>query len=189
MIKTLEILSLITGVGYAVLAARRDRLCWVSGAVSSAAYAVVCAMSQLPMQTGLQVFYVGVSAYGWWSWTRSAGEGELPVGRWPLAWHLGAAVVLTMISVVSARLLSDAHDSWPLLDSLTTWFSLLATWLAARAKLENWLYWIVIDGVLVYLFYVQDRPFLALLNGVLIGIAAAGFISWRRRFHAVLVPS
>ena len=59
---------------------------------------------------------------------------------------------------------AETDAAWPLLDSLTTWFSLLATWLAARAKLENWLYWIAIDGVLVFLFYVQGLPFLALLN-------------------------
>ena len=109
----------------------------------------------------------------------------MPVGLWPLSWHLGAALVLTALSFCSAQLLAAETDAaaWPLLDSLTTWFSLLATWLAARAKLENWLYWIAIDGVLVFLFYVQDLPFLALLNVLFIGIAAGGFVAWRRRFQ------
>ena len=30
-----EILAMLTGVGYAILAARRNRLCWIAGAVSS----------------------------------------------------------------------------------------------------------------------------------------------------------
>jgi nicotinamide mononucleotide transporter len=137
------------------------------------------------MQSALQVFFVGMSLYGWLSWTRSAEQGELSVGLWPLSWHIGAAVVVTAVSFGVAHLLAaETKAAWPLLDSLTTGFSLLATWLAARAKLENWLYWIAIDGVLVFLFYMQDLPFLALLNVLFIGIAAAGFVAWRRRLPA-----
>jgi hypothetical protein len=36
---------------------------------------------------------------------------------------------------------------------------------------------------------VQDLPFLALLNVLFIGIAAAGFIAWRRRFRLQAVPA
>jgi len=181
---------MVTGVGYAVLAALRNRLCWVSGAVSSAAAAVAAGLRLLPMQSALQVFFVGMSVYGWMSWSKASSDAELPVGTWPVNRHLGIGVILVALTFVSARLLAtETNAAWPLLDSLTTWFSLFATWLAARAKLENWLYWVVIDGVLVFLFYVQDLPFLALLNVAFIGIAAAGFVVWRRRFQAQAVPA
>lgn len=186
MLNTLEILSLITGVGYAVLAARRNRLCWIAGAVSSACAAVAYGTRGLPMQSGLQVFFVGMALYGWLSWTRSAITGELPVGLWPLPFHLGAVLLITVLSFGSASLLVANTDAaaWPRLDSLTTWFSLLATWLAARGRLENWLYWIVIDLVLVFLSYKQGSMPMALLNFLFIAIAFGGFIAWRRRFQA-----
>jgi nicotinamide mononucleotide transporter len=190
VLNAFEIIAMLTGVGYAVLAARRNRWCWVSGAVSSALAALLAGLRALPMQSALQVFFVGMAVYGWWSWTRSAEKGELPISVWPLSSHIGAAFVITLLAVLSARVLAtETGAAWPLLDSLTTGFSLLATWLAARAKLENWLYWIVIDGVLVFLFYVQDLPFLALLNVLFIGIAAAGFVAWRRRLHTSPVPA
>jgi nicotinamide mononucleotide transporter len=180
-----EIVATLTGVGYAILAARRNRLCWIAGAISSALAAVLAGVRGLPMQSALQVFFVGMSVYGWLSWTRSASQGELPIGLWPLPSHLAGAVIVTLLAFGSAHLLAaETKAAWPLLDSLTTGFSLLATWLAARAKLENWLYWIVIDGVLVFLFYVQKLPFLALLNVLFIVIAAAGYVGWRRRLRA-----
>jgi nicotinamide mononucleotide transporter len=185
-----EIVATLCGVAYAVLAARRDRLCWIAGAVSSALAAVLAGLRGLPMQSALQVFFVGMSVYGWISWTRHLQQGELPVSLWPHARHLAAALVIIGLSFLSGYLLTETTSAaWPLLDSLTTWFSLLATWLAARAKLENWLYWIAIDGVLVFLFYVQDLPFLALLNVLFIGIAAGGYIAWRRKFRAQAVPA
>ncbi len=186
LLTALEILSLVTGVGYAVLAARRNRLCWIAGAVSSACAAVAYGSRGLPMQSGLQVFFVGMALYGWLSWTRSAATGELPVGVWPLSFHLGAALVITALSFASASLLAANTDvaAWPRLDSLTTWFSLLATWLAARGRLENWLYWVVIDLVLVFLSYKPGSLPMALLNFLFIALAIGGFIAWRRRFQA-----
>ena len=185
LLTAFEVIATIAGAGYAVLAARRNRLCWVAGAVSSALAALLAGLRGLPMQSGLQIFFVGMSVYGWVSWTRQLSEGELPVGLWPHQWHIGAALCVMALSFISAHLLAARTDAaWPFLDSLTTWFSLLATWLAARAKLENWLYWIAIDGVLVFLFYVQDLPFLALLNVLFIGIAAAGYVAWRRTLRA-----
>jgi nicotinamide riboside transporter PnuC len=44
--------------------------------------------------------------------------------------------------------------------------------------------------VLVFLFYMQDSPYLAVLNLLYVVIAAAGFVAWRRRFKAQqAVPS
>jgi nicotinamide mononucleotide transporter len=189
-IRSIEILALVAGIAYVVLAARRNRLCWIAGAFSSACMALVAGVRYLPMQSALNVFYVGMSAYGWWNWTRSTSEGQLTVGLWPLKRHLVAALVLIALTYASAAILAaETQAAWPLLDSLTTSFSLFATWLTAKAKLENWLYWIAIDGVLVFLFYVQDLPYLALLNVLLIGIAGAGFVAWRRRYRAQQVTA
>lgn len=191
LLRSFEILATIAGIAYVVLAALRSRFCWIAGAIGSALFGLLAGVRALPMQAALNVFYVAMAVYGWWSWTRSAGEGELPVGTWPLGLHIVAAVVLVALTYLSAHLLAtETNAAWPLLDSLTTWFSLFATWLAARAKIENWLYWIVIDGVLVYLFYIQDLPLLALLNLVYVFAAAAGFVAWQRRFKVQqAVPS
>ena len=184
----LNLLALATGVAYAVLAARRNRLCWIAGAVSSICAALLFAASKLPMLAALQVFYVGMSVYGWWSWGRTSSGGELSVGVWPAAWHLGAALVLVAASLASAHWLRPSSVAdWPLLDSLTTWFSLFATWLAARARLENWLYWIVINAVTVFLSYSQKVWGMAVLSVLLMGIAASGFVAWRRRYRAQAV--
>ncbi len=185
VLQALNVLALTTGVAYAVLAARRIRYCWIVGAVSSACAAILAGLSQLPMQAALNVFYIGMSAYGWWSWARRSSYGELNVTLWPHAWHLGAAVTIIALSLASAfALRAGTAAAWPLLDSLTTFFSLLATWLAARGKLENWLYWVVINTVTIYLFSMQRMWGMAVLSALLAIIAGAGYITWRRRFRA-----
>ncbi len=97
---------------------------------------------RLPMQAALQIYYVVISAYGWWHWTREEeAQGTLAVTTWPIRWHLAACVAVVLISALNARwLVAHTQAAWPFLDSLTTWGSLYATWLQARVKLENWLY-------------------------------------------------
>lgn len=184
----LNVLALVTGVAYAVLAARRNRWCWSVGAVCSVCGAILSAVGKLPMQAALQVVYVGMAAYGWWSWRRASGAGELTVGAWPASRHLAVALLLVGASFVSAHWLRPGNFAdWPLLDSLTTWFSLFATWLTARAKLENWLYWIVINAIMVFLFYAQEVRGMAVLSVLMAGIAVIGFVTWRRRYQAQMV--
>jgi nicotinamide mononucleotide transporter len=190
VIRSAEIVAALLGAAYVVLAARRNRLCWLAGALSAALVGALSVMNALPMQGALNAYYVGMSLYGHANWTRASERGELPVGTLPLQWHLVAAVIIVPLSWVTADYLArETRAAWPLLDSLTTWFSLFATWMAARARIENWVYWIIIDGVLVYLYFKQGMPILALQFAAMTGLALAGLIAWRRKLHSQTVPA
>jgi nicotinamide mononucleotide transporter len=66
---------------------------------------------------------------------------------------------------------------------MTTWSSLLATWLVARMKLENWIYWICADSVMVFLFAAQGYAFTACLFLTYIVIAVFGYREWQRKYR------
>jgi nicotinamide mononucleotide transporter len=179
-----EILAVVLGLIYVVLIYRRNRLGWVAGAASSMIYVYQSAQARLPMQSLLQFYYVAMSAYGWYHWTRAERQPSGGIERWPLRKHILALCAIVLLSVVTAQWLRyRTHAAWPYLDSMTTWTSLFATWLVARLKLENWLYWIVADSVTAYLFTAQGYPFSALLFLTYMVIAVFGFRSWLRQFR------
>jgi nicotinamide mononucleotide transporter len=185
----LESASVLLGIAYAVLAVRRSRWCWVCGGLSSVILVYLAARARLPMQSALQLFYVVMSVYGFRSWVRHEQEMDSVVTTWPLRAHLAAWCVILLLSAFSSRwLAAETGAAWPFLDSVTTWASLVATWLVVRMKLENWLYWIAIDVVLTYLFIAQRLPFIALLFVAYLGISVAGFVAWlktyRRQAHS-----
>lgn len=176
-----EGLAVLLGLVYVLLAVRRSRWCWVAGGLSSAILIYLAARARLPMQAGLDAYYVLMSVYGFAHWTRNNGEATRVPGFWPLRSHLLAWVVILAGSALSARwLAAQTHAAWPLLDSLTTWASLLATWLEARVRVESWIYWIAIDAVLVFLFAKQGLVFIATLFAVYLVISLFGFASWSR---------
>jgi len=186
-----EAVSVALGLAYSVLAIRRSRWCWVTGGLSSAIMIYLSLNARLPMQAALQVYYVVISVYGWWYWTREEeAQGTLLVSTWPLRKHLAACVAVVLISALTARwLATQTQAAWPFLDSLTTWGSLYATWLQARVKLENWLYWICIDSVLAFLFGTQGLYFVALLSVLYLGFSAVGFIKWLRTYRTPVPAS
>ena len=99
-----------------------------------------------------------------------------------LAPPLGAAVVI-ISAFTAAWLARQTQAAWPFLDSLTTWGSLYATWLQARVKLENWLYWIAIDSLLSFLFGVQGLYFVALLSTLYLVVSVVGFLRWLKTYR------
>ena len=186
----LEAISVILGIAYSVLAVRRSRWCWVCGGLSSAILVYLAARARLPMQSALQLFYVVMSVYGFRSWVRHAKDTDSLVTTWPVRAHLGAWLLILALSAASSRwLAAETGAAWPFLDSVTTWASLVATWLVVRMKLENWVYWIAIDVVLTYLFIAQKLPFIGLLYATYLGISAVGFATWLRTYRLQARPA
>ncbi len=185
LLSPLEAVAVVTGIAYILLIMRRSRWGWVAGAISSTIYIYLSAKAHLPMQSALQGYYVVMAVYGWHSWTRNASEQSGRIFRWRWRQHAAALALIAVASALSAQLLArETHAAWPLLDSLTTWTSLIATWMVTRSVLENWWYWISADSVMVFLFERQGHPFTAGLFATYMIIACFGFREWRRRLQA-----
>ena len=177
-----ELVAAILALFYLVLAARQNPWCWPCALLSSAIYLVLFFERALYQQALLQVFYIGMAIYGWWHWRGTDMRGgPLAVSRWKPRQHAAAAIAVLALTLVSGWLESRFTPAqFPYLDAFTTWGSVVTTWMVARKVLENWLYWLVVDSVMVYLSYVAGLPATALLFVIYLGIVIAGFISWRR---------
>ncbi|MGE0581959.1 MAG: nicotinamide riboside transporter PnuC [Steroidobacteraceae bacterium] len=178
----LEGVTVALGLVYVVLAVRRSRWCWVYGGVSSAGLAWLSVRAALPMQALLQAFYVAMAAYGFtrWSADRDTG-GHVKVGWWPWPAHVAAWVAILVLTLTTSHVLARyTQAAEPMLDAACTAGSLLATWLAARARIENWLYWIVVDAALGVLYASQGLALITLLYFAYLGMAVLGFVSWLR---------
>lgn len=150
----LEGLAVLLALVYLVLAAHQSQWCWLAAAVSCSIYAELMWNARLYMEAGLQLAYVILAGYGWWQWHYGVGKkAALQQTGYSWRWHALMLLLMSSISTIVALLLArytDAEAVW--LDSFTTVFSLFATWLLTRKLFSNWLYWLAIDGVYVYLY-------------------------------------
>ena len=198
----LELLAVLASLVYIVLAARNNRYCWPAAFVGSTIFVVVLWQYRLLMDSALNAYYAMMAIYGWLVWSRGADSNKLltsattkaalqdqpraqPIQRWPLAWHALALALVIALSLLSGYWLAhNTEAAFPYLDSLTTWASLLATWMIARRVLENWLYWLAIDALSIYLYINKALYFTSALFIVYIAMAAYGYIYWRHQYRS-----
>jgi nicotinamide mononucleotide transporter len=178
-----EFAAVLLGIIYIVLIMRRNRWGWVFGGGSSIILTVLAAEARLPMQALLQFSYVVAAVYGWLSWSKS--DESRPIQLWHWSRHLMSVGGCALLSIAMAQLLKlEGSSAWPFLDSMVACVGLLATWMVARVYLENWLYWLVIDAVSVFLFVQQDLKFPSLLFVAYFAISCFGFRRWLLAYRA-----
>jgi len=181
LLQAWEVLAVVLAVAYLVLAIRQNIWCWAAAAVSTVLYLFIMYQSRLYMESLLQLFYLAMAVYGWYSWRRPQdGNGELRVTTWPLRLHLFAIGSVLVLVYISGDLLARYSDAaLPHLDSFTTWGAVVATFMVARKVLENSLYWFVIDAVSIGLYLSRDLFFTAALFGAYLVMIVIGYRSWR----------
>jgi nicotinamide mononucleotide transporter len=55
--------------------------------------------------------------------------------------------------------------------------------------LENWLYWIVVDAVSIYLYFAQGLVVSSFLYVTYLVIATIGFFHWRAKMRRQAAPA
>ena len=174
---------LITGFSlvYVFLAAKNLRLCFVFGLLGSGLWAYHdFANLNLKFDGCLQIFYVIMSIYGLYRWRVGAKEEELPITRMSLRDHLlmlGAGVVISVVVAYVSSFLFTTE--LPYLDATTTGMSIVATFFLINRKLENWIYFIVIDLAYIYIYGQSSAYLLVGIMVVYIVVAIIGYISWK----------
>jgi nicotinamide mononucleotide transporter len=164
------------------LTIKKNKYCFPVGIVGVGLYVVFYFQAKLYADTLLQIFYIGLLAYGWVQWNKQAGGQEFTVTRVkPHQW-----LFLGLIGIGSTLLIGTVFHTFtdaalPYLDALLTSMSLIAQWLVAKKKLENWLVWIVADIIYVGLFIFKQTFPTAILYFIFILLAIAGYVNWKKK--------
>jgi nicotinamide mononucleotide transporter len=178
----IEVVAVALGIAYVILAARQVIWCWPCAIVSTTLFTWVFYGQGLFQQAVLQVFYIAMGFYGWHQW-RSGGEEGAPlsVSNWPLRRHVVIIALMCCLTAITGWLEARyTSTDLPYLDAFTTWGSVAATWMMTRKVLECWVYWFVIDILIVVLTIGSGLPATSVLYAVYVVMAIVGFTAWRR---------
>lgn len=183
----LEVLAVILALAYLLLAARENIWCWLCAFASSALYVVVMLDARLLTEVALNVFYMGMAVAGWYQWQHGGGGTEdrrlkIVSMKW---WHhfvlLALLMVLTMVNGYAMQAWTTA--AYPFVDAFIAWGSVITTFLVIRKVLENWLYWVLFDGVAIFVYINRGLYMTALLFTLYIVIVIVGYVRWLRVYR------
>lgn len=181
----LEVLSVAFALAYLVLAIRQSLWCWPAALVSVALALIVFFEARLYMESVLQIFYFAMAIYGWMQWRRGGSDHAGVVVHW---WRPSTHVV-TIAAILAASagfgwLLTGTDAAFPYLDSFTTVAAIVTTFMVARKVMESWIYWLVIDSIMVYLSLERGLEWYAGLYAFYLVLVVLGFRVWWKSLYA-----
>ena len=178
-----EWLAVLSGILYVIFISFKQPIAWFFALINSILYIYLCFISQLYIETGLQFFYVIMAIYGWMSWSNNRISAVDKIIRWPINYHLLNFGISASIALVLGLLFDNfTNQAYPYADAFTGVFSLAATFMVTKKVLENWIYWILIDAICIFLFAARDLYLSAVLFFVYTLIAIFGLLHWKKQF-------
>lgn len=180
----IETLAVILAIIYLFLAIKENSLCWYFVFLSAAIYIWIFINSGLYMASLINAYYALMSIYGLYQW-RKGGDRQLglPIKCLSSSHHIFIVISVIGLSLIIGYFLESYTDSkLPYLDSFAALSSAVTTVMVARKILENWLYWIAIDAVSIYLYLSQDLYQTAILFVLYMILSIMGYYEWRKRY-------
>jgi nicotinamide mononucleotide transporter PnuC len=183
MNEVLEYIGTAAGLVYLYLEIKQHRAMWLIGLITSLIYVFVFLDAKFYAGTGMHIYYVVISIYGFRSWSNSENKAEeSSILYQRLNWRQGiiSASAFVLIFIVMYRTLTLTDTPVAFGDAFVTSLSIVATWMLARRIIEHWLFWVVANALSVYLCYTQGLyPTFALYLCYTI-MAFVGFYIWTK---------
>jgi nicotinamide mononucleotide transporter len=179
----LQWISTVFGVAEVLLARINNILLYPAGIISSLIAIFLLFETSLFADAVLNVYYVVMSVYGWWYWSRKKGEAPPPIA-WATRseWGIVAVIVIGGFAGLYLVLWRFTPSTVPGWDAWITATAYAGTWLLARRKIENWILLNVSNLFAIPLLYFKHLTLFAFLTVFLFIVACFGYFDWRKRY-------
>ncbi|WMY97042.1 MAG: nicotinamide riboside transporter PnuC [Arsenophonus sp.] len=204
----IEALGTISGFLCVWLASKEKNINYFFGLINVTCFAVIFFQIQLYASLLLHIFFFITNIYGWYAWSKVSTvdkKKNLKI-RWMSFNKKILVLLITIITTILLRFNIDKTfiflsnltikilylfdiflkpiqikpDKFPFLDSIITILSIIAMILMTRKYVENWLLWIIINILSIFLFYFQDMLAITLEYLILLVLSIYGFYYWRQ---------
>jgi nicotinamide mononucleotide transporter len=197
----LEFYATLTGLVAVILSAQENVWSWIVGLVNVVLAFIMFYQIQLYPDMFLQVFFFITNLIGFWQWKypkeqEANKKNELKISQLSLQ-QFGALILIGLAGTALLGTFAKNLHEWlpvvfslpsafPYMDSFTTVMSIFATFLLIRKKVEAWWFWLGIDIISTYMYYVKEVKLYSLLYAVFCVIALFGAVNWTREYKKAL---
>jgi nicotinamide mononucleotide transporter len=186
----LDIVTTLLGLLYILLEYRASIALWLVGIIMPALDIVLFWQHGLYADFGMAIYYTLAAIYGYLVWKfgrkhNQTVDADMPITHFKRRLILPSAIVFFVAwAVIYWILIRFTNSNIPVLDSFGNALSFIGLWALARKYLEQWIIWIVVDGVLAGLYIYKGIPFKASLYALYVVIAVMGYFKWLRMMKA-----
>jgi len=179
----LEILAVIFTFVCVYLTTQNKVSSWPIGIIGVSLYFALFFQVGLYAEMITQAVFFIQGFYGWYNWAKIKEKPPAPITTLTTKQRAGWVGAILAFTIILWQILIHTSASIPLIDSFTTSISLVANWLLAKRKLENWWLWIFVDLIYVGMFIFKTLYWTAGLYFVFFFMAMYGLSKWKEEFY------
>lgn len=178
----IEVPAVIAAFANIYLASRASIWNWLFGIFAVILYGIVFYMTRLYGDMSLQAVYLFFQFYGWHQWKFGGNNAsQLPVTNTPQSQYFILGAILLILYGIFYFLLSRyTNSTTPYIDAFTTALSLIAQWMMCKKWLENWIAWIILDVISLYMYTYKHLYLTTLLYAAFIVLCVMGYREWKQ---------
>ena len=188
-----EMLAVFLSISYILLAIKQNLWSWVAAFFSTLIYSILFFDASLLMDSALNIFYLVMAVYGWYSWKYGnikAQNEQLKITTYGITNNFKIIGILILISIVLGYIMANYTSAdFAYLDTFTTVFAVFATYMLAKKVLENWIYWVVIDTASIYIYIQKGFYLTAVLFAIYTVLACVAYIQWKKEYKNLELKS
>lgn len=183
MFIALEIFAVIFALLYLFLAMKQNIACWYAAFISTLIYIIIYWDVSLYMESLLNFYYLLMAIYGWINWNKKSQIDKNYVISWSYQNHILVILLILILTVISGFSLQKTDAVYPYLDSFTTWASVITTFMVAQKILSNWIFWIIINSVAIFLNFDRELYLTVILLMTYQVMSVYGYYQWRKSYY------
>ena len=183
MFIALEIFAVIFALLYLFLAMKQNIACWYAAFISTLIYIIIYWDVSLYMESLLNFYYLLMAIYGWINWNKKSQIDKNYVISWSYQNHIVVILLILILTVISGFSLQKTDAVYPYLDSFTTWASVVTTFMVAQKILSNWIFWIIINSVAIFLNFDRELYLTVILLMTYQVMSIYGYYQWRKSYY------
>lgn len=180
-----EVAGALIALLYLYFTIKQNIWLWPLGFISSGIYAFVFLRAKVYAGMVLQIYFVIISLYGWYTWWKGKNNSSSSIPVKSLFNEVKLALKLLIIASFLFILLSQilvyyTDSDIPYFDAFITALSMVATWMLAKKYMEHWLIWLIADSVSVGVYLNKNLYFTTVLYSVYTLMAIVGYREWKK---------
>ncbi len=184
----IEYIAVFAGILSVWYSRKENILVYPIGLINTIFYVYISIRGELFGEASVNLYYTVMSVYGWLLWNKK-NQQNLPAlhithsnnREWTtqiIFFTVIYAIIFTALTMLKKEF---APGALPWADALASASAFTGMWLMTRKKVESWIWWIITNIASIPLYFVKGYVFTSVYYLVLLVLAVAGLLEWRKR--------
>ena len=183
-----EYIAVFSGIISVWFSRKENILVYPTGLINTIIYTWLSFNSHLLGEASVNFYYTTISIYGWILWSKRNAQQEHLVKisfsdkkwwQWQLLFFV--SFYLTIYFLLTYLKKDFAPGAIPWADAIASATAFTGMWLMTKKKVESWYWWIATNIASIPLYFVKGLVFTSVYYFVLLIMAIAGLMEWKKR--------